>query len=172
MSWSLRPAAAGDAERIAAVVAEAFEGYRAFAPSGWSPPPPHSELALIRAGLANADVWWLVAEADRALLGHVAIRPAATSAVRSSEPELAHLWQLFIRSPWHGSGLATELHAAAVREAEQRRFSSMRVFTPAGQARARRFYEREGWAAKGPAFVLPDFGLPVVEYRRAINSSV
>jgi hypothetical protein len=39
------------------------------------------------------------------------------------------------------------------------------LFTPEGQARARRFYEREGWRA---AAVIEDsnFGMPLVEYRR------
>ena len=43
----------------------------------------------------------------------------------------------------------------------------MRLYTPAGQARARRFYEREGFAAAGG----PQdrgLGLPVIEYRRPL----
>jgi len=41
----------------------------------------------------------------------------------------------------------------------------MRLFTPAGQRRARRFYEREGWTlVEAPRFE-DAFGLDVAEYR-------
>jgi GNAT superfamily N-acetyltransferase len=85
---------------------------------------------------------------------------------------MAHFWQLFVRPRWWGTGLATELHAEALREASSRGFTSMRLFTPAAQARARRFYEREGWAATAGPIDDPDFGMPLVEYRRAISSRV
>jgi hypothetical protein len=49
-----------------------------------------------------------------------------------------------------------------------RGFTAMRLFTPAAQARARRFYEREGWTAAGEPSDELDFGMPLVEYRRAI----
>jgi hypothetical protein len=44
----------------------------------------------------------------------------------------------------------------------------MRLFTAAGQARARRFYEREGWAAPEPPRPDPAFGMDTVEYRRTV----
>ena len=47
----------------------------------------------------------------------------------------------------------------------------MRLFTPAPQARARRFYEREGWAAVGDEFHDPGPNLVVIEYRRALGGS-
>ena len=47
----------------------------------------------------------------------------------------------------------------------------MRLFTPAGQARARRFYEREGWVQAGAEFHEPALGLALVEYRYALASS-
>ena len=40
----------------------------------------------------------------------------------------------------------------------------MRLFTPADQARARRFYEREGWRVTGAPHH-DDIGFAVVEYR-------
>jgi hypothetical protein len=44
----------------------------------------------------------------------------------------------------------------------------MRLFTPSGQKRARRFYEREGWwLARPPAFD-ERIGLEIAEYRRAL----
>jgi hypothetical protein len=43
----------------------------------------------------------------------------------------------------------------------------MRLFTPEGQTRARRFYEREGWTLHGGA-VRRRLGIPLVEYRREL----
>jgi hypothetical protein len=42
----------------------------------------------------------------------------------------------------------------------------MRLFVPAGQARARRFYAREGFVAVGKPFEF-GLGLPVLEYQRS-----
>lgn len=167
MNWSLRPATAADAERLAASVSEAFESYRDFAPADWEPPSADRELVLMDEALASDDVWCLLAEVDSELAGHVAIRAAATASIASPEPGLAHFWQLFVKPPWQGSGLAVELHREAVREASARGFSTMRLYAAAGHGRARRFYEREGWVASGPPFELAGFGLPAVEYRRA-----
>ena len=51
--------------------------------------------------------------------------------------------------------------------ARERGFSQMRLFTPVAQARARRFYEREGWAPAGDEFHAPGPDLVIVEYRTA-----
>jgi GNAT superfamily N-acetyltransferase len=172
MSWTLRPAGPRDAAQVAAVLREGFDGYRSFAPPGWEPPDPYMELERARAYLGRAEVWCLIAEHGGEPAGHVSIMPARLHHRASGEAGLAHLWQLFVRPPLWGSGLATALHAEAVREAGSRGYTAMRLFTPAAQARARRFYEREGWAATGEASDPLDFGMPLVEYRRAIKSSV
>jgi GNAT superfamily N-acetyltransferase len=172
MAWSLRTAGPRDAARIAAVLTECFESYRSFAPPDWVPPDPRAEMKRLRAFLGTEEVWCLVAEEGGEITGHVAIMPARIHPHPSADAAMGHFWQLFVREPWWGTGLATALHAEAVREAGARGFTSMRLFTPAAQARARRFYEREGWAPAGAPFDDPDFGMPLVEYRRAISSSV
>jgi predicted GNAT family N-acyltransferase len=55
----------------------------------------------------------------------------------------------------------------ARKAAAARGFSEMRLFVVTGQARARRFYEREGFAAVGEPFD-PGMGLPTLIYRRAL----
>jgi GNAT superfamily N-acetyltransferase len=172
MAWSLRTAAPSDADQITAVLVEGFEGYRSIGPPGWEPPDARAELDRLRGLLADHEVWCLIAEEDGEPAGHVAIMPARLHPHPSSDDAMAHLWQLFVRPRWWGAGLARELHAEAVGEAGSRGFTSMRLFTPAAQARARRFYEREGWTAAGEPIDFLDFGMPVVEYRRAISSSV
>ncbi len=169
VSWTLGPGGPAEAEAIARLNVEGFQGYRAFAPAGWEPPPLESEMEWIRERIGFPEVWCLVAEAEPGLVGHVAFMPAGLARRAATEPGLAHLWLLFVRPSHWGTGLATELHRAALREAAARGFSSMRLFTPAGQARARRFYEREGWAAAGEPFDDPDFKLPLVEYRRPLG---
>lgn len=172
MPWSLRPALPHDAERIATVLTEGFESYRSFALPGWKPPDPQTELKRLRAFLGNGEVWCLVAEDGGEIAGHVAIMPSRIHSHPSDDDAMAHFWQLFVREPWWGTGVAAALHAEAVREAGARGFTSMRLFTPAAQARARRFYEREGWTPTGAPFDDLDFGMPLVEYRRAISISV
>jgi GNAT superfamily N-acetyltransferase len=173
MDRSLRSAGPRDAEQIASVQHEGFETYRSFAPDSWNPPDPREELERLRERLESPGLWCLIAEVGGEPAGHVAVMPATHHGQWPSDDfELAHLWQLFVRPPWWGSGLATALHARAIRESESRGFTSMRLFTPADQARARRFYEREGWAAAAEPFDDAHFGLPMVEYRRPISSSV
>jgi hypothetical protein len=56
----------------------------------------------------------------------------------------------------------------ALEEAARRGFPTIRLFTPVGQARARRFYEREGWEERGEPFDAP-LGLSLIEYRRELG---
>ena len=99
--------------------------------------------------------------------GHVAFTQARErEEPRPDIPGLAHLWMLFVRPPWWGSGLAGRLNGLAVGEAAARGYAAIRLHTPAGNARARAFYEREGWSTDGAAIPEPLLGLDLVEYRR------
>jgi diamine N-acetyltransferase len=170
MAWTLRPATVTDAEQLARAVADAFAAYGEFGPPGWRPPSFEHELKLLEQGLAQPDVWVLLAEDDGRLVGHVGIRSAVAAPFSSEEPGLAHFWQLFVDPAWHGTGLAVVLHDEALEEARKRGYRAIRLFAAAGQARARRFYEREGWTAAGPEFMLEGFGLETVEYRRELTT--
>jgi GNAT superfamily N-acetyltransferase len=169
MTWTVRPAMPGDVDAILRLMGDSFRDYGAFAPPGWQPPPVEEERGPMRERLGRPDVWCAVAEANGDQVGHVAIMPATLALRTSDEPGLAHFWMLFVRPSHWGTGLATELHAEALHEAAAQGFSSIRLFTAAGQARARRFYEREGWAAAGDPFHDADFGLELVEYRRPLE---
>ena len=52
--------------------------------------------------------------------------------------------------------------------AAAREFGAMRLFVPAGQARARGFYIREGFSVVGEPFD-SGLGLPLLEYRRSLR---
>jgi hypothetical protein len=58
--------------------------------------------------------------------------------------------------------------AMALAEATGQGYAAMRLFTPAGQARARAFYEREGFATAGAPRWEPMLALDLVEYRREL----
>jgi GNAT superfamily N-acetyltransferase len=165
-SYALRPATADDVGRMVAVTVEGFETYRAFAPEGWTPPSADEEHERLTALLGQDQVWYLIAEHDGDLAGHVGFLPAdQLSFARVNDPRLVHLRQLFVARAHWGTGLAARLHGAAVDEARARGFRSMRLFTPAGQERARRFYEREGWAQTLAPFYDGRIGFEIVEYR-------
>ena len=82
----------------------------------------------------------------------VTILPAARAPHPVPGRALAHLRNLFVGREFWGTGLARTLNAAAVEAARERGYTELRLFTPAGQDRARRFYEREGWAQVGESF--------------------
>ena len=161
----IRPATPADAAAIVETFAGGLETYRAFAPAGWAPPAGAADVERLRARLAEPDYWCAIAEGAA---GHVAFQPSLASQWPDPEPELAHFAQLFVRPPWWGTGLATRLHALAIGEASHRGFRSIRLYSAVGQARGRRFYEREGWAVHGEPFDDPRMGLALVEYRRAV----
>jgi GNAT superfamily N-acetyltransferase len=167
--YALRPAERDDAPAIVAVTMEGFETYRSFAPAGWEPPAAAEEVERVAALLGRDDVWYRVAEQAGELVGHVGFLPAAgLEWARVDDPGLVHFRQLFVTQRHWGTGLATTLHGAAVDEATARGFEAMRLFTPAAQDRARRFYEREGWTLARPPAFEPRIGLDIAEYRRPL----
>ena len=114
-------------------------------------------------------MWCLLAEDEAGVAGYVAFLPAAEARRAVPDPQLAHFWMLFVRAAWWGSGLARELHRAACAAAAERGFTAFRLFTPADHARARRFYEREGWAVADGPFDDADVGFAMFEYRRPLT---
>ena len=165
---TFRSGTADDATRLAAVLVEGFETYKAFAPPDWQPPTVEDVAGLMAPQLARPTVWCLLAEQNSRVAGYVAFLPVAESRRPIDDSRLAHFWMLFVRSPWWGSGLAPHLHRAACGAAADRGFTEMRLFTPAEQSRARRFYERERWRVDGEPYVDEELGLTIVEYRRTL----
>jgi ribosomal protein S18 acetylase RimI-like enzyme len=169
-AFAIRPATSADVPVLSETVRQGFEGYRAFLPEGWDPPQEEFERARIDERLALADTWCRIAFAGDQSAGHVAFLAAREQTEdRPVIPGLAHLWMLFVRKPWWGSGLAPHLLELAVAEATDRGYEAIRLFTPAGQARARAFYEREGFASDGLHREEPMLGFDLVEYRRILR---
>lgn len=168
-AFDVRPPTLADVPVIAETVYQGFESYRTFLPAGWDPPPEQFERSRIAERLQYADTWCRVAHTATEPAGHVAFMAARDQTEpRALIPGLAHLWMLFIREPWWGSGLARRLHALAVAEATARRYERMRLVTPGAHRRARAFYEREGWTTDGVTTYEPLLALELVEYRRRL----
>jgi ribosomal protein S18 acetylase RimI-like enzyme len=70
-----------------------------------------------------------------------------------------------VLEPFWGSGIALELHTAAIAEMRRRGIGTARLYTPADQARALRFYEREGWKLHYGPYFEAVIGFDLVEYR-------
>ena len=157
---TFRTATAADASTMARTVGIGFDGYRSFAPPGWEPPPYAIEVTTIRERLVRADAWALLAFDGDEPAGQVAL-------LADPAPATVYLWQLFIRPPYWGSGLADRLHAAFLQAARDRGYARGRLRTPAGQARARRFYERNGWTTDGIATYEEGLELDLLVYTRA-----
>jgi GNAT superfamily N-acetyltransferase len=156
---TFRVAAVADSPVIARTVGIGFDSYRAFAPPGWEPPPYSLELATTRERIVRGDAWVLLAFDGDEPAGQVAL-------LADPEPATVYLWQLFLRPPYWGTGLAGRLHAAFLAEARKRGYERGRLRTPARQARARRFYERSGWTSDGVETFEQRIGLDLVDYTR------
>jgi GNAT superfamily N-acetyltransferase len=167
--YAFRTADPHDAEQLGQAVAEGFESYLPFAPPDWTPRTAHDESEQVRVLLENDDFWCLLASRDNVLAGHAAFLPCTQAWRAVEDPTLAHLRQLFLAPEHWGTGLAHTLHDHALQAARQRGFTAMRLFTPTGQTRARRFYEREGWTVNGEPFCDPGFGLEIIAYRRSLE---
>jgi GNAT superfamily N-acetyltransferase len=156
---SFREATVDDALVMAQTVDACFQGYRDFAPEGWEPPPVAIEVTTTRARLASAGAWALLAYDDGRPAGQVALLP-------DPAPATAYLWELFVLPDHWGSGLGQELHDRFLAAARSRRYEHGRLLTPEGQARARRFYERNGWRTDGVAAFEERLGMPIMAYTR------
>jgi GNAT superfamily N-acetyltransferase len=103
--------------------------------------PFDRRLRMFEAGVAkvseDARVW--VAERESTIVG---------LAVCACEEGTAELRDLYVRPETWGSGVAKALHATALDWMRPRADEAI-LWVGEGNARARRFYEREGWKADG-----------------------
>jgi GNAT superfamily N-acetyltransferase len=168
-SIRFRRASVADAEPLAQGVLEGIEDYPSFAPPNWTAPSLEAELEHLRELLADEDVCCLVADSGGDVIGQITVLPAARAPRPVDDASLAHISNLFVRRDYWGAGLAGDLHRAALEAAGERGFTELRLFVAVGQARARGFYEREGWLPAGDPFddLIP--GLTMIEYRYALS---
>jgi GNAT superfamily N-acetyltransferase len=168
-TFGIRRATVAEAEQLAAGAVEGVEDYTSFAPAGWTGPSLKAELDHVRKTLSDERACCLVAISAGELVGQITVVPAGHAPRAVDDPSLAHISNLFVRRDFWGGGVARALHGAALDEARDRGFSELRLFVATGQARARRFYEREGWSSVGDPFDEPVLGLTIIEYRHTLR---
>ena len=164
--WALREASVADAPRIAEQVRDAMARFRDISPPGWTP-PDHADAEVAEA-LAAPGHRGVVAEPGGVLAGHVTWRPSVDARRGPRAEDAAYLGQIYVEPGWWGSQLASRLLRIAVEGARDDGFARIHLVTPAGQGRARRFYEREGWRTVGAPIDDERFGMPTVEYAREL----
>ena len=172
-----RRAGLADLDAQLDIVVGSTGSYVEFAPDGWQPFDFRARRDSEAEVLADPGTRALLGLVDAAPVGLVSFTPARDRRPKDPYgpwqrrpviPELAHLRQLFVLPDWWGRGVAPLLHDAAISEMLRRGYPSARLYTPAGQARARRFYERRGWKTVGEVWN-DDLGLPLAEYRLALE---
>jgi diamine N-acetyltransferase len=167
--FDYRAATADDVPVMIESFIEGFETFRVFAPPGWEIPIDGSDEAKLAANVALPRAVAVVAELEGAPAGHVLLIPADVAREPVSDPRLAHVMHVFVRAPFRGTEVASELLRRLMDGARDNGYERARLFTPAAQARARRFYEREGWRITGPPHHGGGLGFDVVEYRREVS---
>jgi GNAT superfamily N-acetyltransferase len=163
-----RRALTEDAPAAMAVVQAGFEGYRAYAPPDWQPPDETREEEVERGRIELGDpaTTAFVAVDDGRVVGHVRIVRAVVPSPDGTTPDW-HLRHLFVLEDHWGTGVAKRLHDLAMADL----VGTARLYTPEPQARARRFYEREGWRLHHGPHEVAGFPFPLVEYRLTRRST-
>ena len=150
---SIRPAVPEDAARIAEVWESAWrDGHVGHIPEELLVHRPPESFRTRAAGLIARTH---VAEVDGVVVGFVTIKGD-------------ELDQLFVDASARGTGVAKDLLAEGVRRLLAQGHTQPWLAVVTGNARARHFYEREGWRDAGPlAYEAPiEGGTVVVACRR------
>jgi GNAT superfamily N-acetyltransferase len=147
---------------------QGFGSYRTWADSRWEPPTRTEMLLGMMQRFTMDGSWAAVAfTADGRPAGHGAARPETGEDGQPREG-FARLTHLFVRRDFWGSGVADVLHDHILAGMTERGFVSACLWTPAGQARARAFYDRHGWQESGEVDLENDLQLELLEYLRQL----
>ena len=150
----IRPARAGDAEALAPLLDQL--GY----------PFAGAEVARALGELLRDPAHLvLVAEEDGRVVGF-----ASSGATRDDgePPRTGELYTIYVLPERWGTGSGRDLMRAAVGRLRGRGFERALLWVLEDNPRARRFYERAGWAADGARKAEERFGVraPEVRYRK------
>jgi GNAT superfamily N-acetyltransferase len=133
--------------------------YREYFPG--SPPPTVAELAAI----------WAERLADPTAVALVACRGARPvgSVMARADPDFpgGQLVGLHVLPPEWGNGTGSALHDAALAVLSQAGYHDAGLWVIAANSRARRMYERRGWACC-PGVEQQAYGVSEVRYRREV----
>ncbi|WP_369359503.1 N-acetyltransferase family protein [Streptomyces sp. cg2] len=122
------------------------------------------------------EAWELVAERGGEVVGWLAAGPARDTdlapggALPAGAPPAAEVLALYVTPALLGTGVGRALLTAGTARAGARGFGTLSLWVVRGNARARRFYERAGFAPDGAeeAYDVGGWRVPEVRYRRPL----
>jgi GNAT superfamily N-acetyltransferase len=146
-----------------------IDSYREWAPD-WTPEPPPPERLARLDGIYDdeARAWGLIALTGDEIVGLISLALTTGADARVPPEGTVYLWQMFVDPAHQGSGLAGALLDRLLEEARRRGYGRVVLWTPAGAAQARRFYEREDFEPTGEEDPESSIGLPLIQYGRDI----
>jgi GNAT superfamily N-acetyltransferase len=167
----IRDATVDDADAIALVHVHGWQwGYRGLLPEDFL-----TGLSADR----RAEQWrsWLL-EPGRTRTRVAFTEDGACAGLAASGPsrdpgahdDTGEVYAIYLEEPLAGTGLGTDLLRSAVGWLAEQGFARATLWVLAGNARARRFYEREGWTPDGAEKSEPreDFTMDEVRYAIAL----
>jgi GNAT superfamily N-acetyltransferase len=169
----VRDARPADADAIAAVHLRTWQvAYRGLIPDDVLDSFELDEwTANRRRRLADPGIHTFVAETDGTVCGFVSVGPSRDDDMIGE----GELYALYVEPERWGHGLGRALHAAGIDTLGDLGFREAALWVLEANERARRFYERAGWALDEPACkLLPSGmarGLTEVRYRRKLSAS-
>jgi GNAT superfamily N-acetyltransferase len=169
-SINVRPARIADAPGMAVAHLEAWRvGYRGLLPDAHLDGLDAGQRTAAweqLLGEADVDIATMVAVVDAEVAGISTIGPYRPVDGQPTPPDLCELWMLNVHPDHWGTGVAQALMAEDIawlgREREEPRAA---LWVLEGNARGRRFYEKEGWSADGTTRHDAVGGVDVVELR-------
>ncbi len=145
----IRPAAIEDAQAIAEVHVHSWQwAYRGLLPDDYLDHLSIERRAAMhtqRLTTQTEERTWIVDE-DGQIVGFATTGPSRDS---DASPRTAELGALYLRHEAAGKGIAHALFAHAVQDLWQRGYERATLWVLESNSRARRFYEKAGWAADG-----------------------
>ena len=167
-TFVIRPGERHDLAMMADNLEQGFGSYRTWADAAWEPPTRVEMLLGMMQRFTKDGSWSVVAFTEDGLpAGHGVARPELDEQ-GVAQGDVARLTHLFVRRDFWGSGVADELHDAILAGMAERGYGSACLWTPTGQARARAFYERNGWRLSGAVDPQNDLQLELLEYVREL----
>jgi ribosomal protein S18 acetylase RimI-like enzyme len=149
MSMTYRAASVDDADAIAAVFAQSFTATfgHLYHPQDLDDFLSAMTADRFRAEVADARFLFRLAEDNGELAGFIKLGPPDLPV--ETPPGTIQLYQLYLLAPWQGAGIARALMDWALETAAGQGAKHIQLSVYIDNHRARRFYERYGFAAVG-----------------------